>query len=316
MYLCGVMAKFQVNILGCGSATPTMRHQPSCQVIDFRDKLFMVDCGEGAQLQFRKMGLKFSRLNHIFISHLHGDHMFGLPGLLSTMALHEVSGSVTIHIFKDGAELLKQWMDYFNRNSPFEIIYDVIEEGERRVVYEDSGLTVETFPLYHRTPCTGFMFKEKPKLRHINGEMVKFHNVPVWQMQALKEGQDFVKEDGTVIPNAYLTTDPESSVSYAYCSDTMFDLRVAADVNGVDTIYHEATYDDSLAAKARERGHSTARQAAEIAKAAGAQRLIIGHFSKRYLNEDILLAEAKEVFDNVIVANEGLRIELLNNAKI
>ncbi len=311
LYLCRVMAKFQVNILGCGSATPTIRHQPSCQVIDFRDKLFMVDCGEGAQLQFRKMGLKFSRLNHIFISHLHGDHMFGLPGLLSTMALHEVSGSVTIHIFREGAELLKVWMDYFNRNSPFEIIYDVIEVGERRVVYEDSGITVETFPLYHRTPCTGYIFREKAKLRHIKGDMVKFHNVPVWQMQGLKEGGDFVKEDGTVIPNELLTSPADPCVSYAYCSDTMFDMRVADDTKGIDTIYHEATYDDSLEVKARERGHSTARQAACIAKAAGAKHLIIGHFSKRYQSEAQLLKEASEEFDDVVVADEGLRIELL-----
>lgn len=309
------MAKFQINILGCGSATPTLRHQPSCQVIDFRDKLFMIDCGEGAQLQFRRMGLKFSRLNHIFISHLHGDHMFGLPGLLSTMALHEVSGSVTIHIFRDGAELLREWMSFFNRNSPFEIIYDVIEEGESRIVYEDPGLTIETFPLYHRTPCAGFILREKPKLRHINGEMVKFHDVPLWQIRSLKEGADFVKEDGSVVPNAYLTTDPEPAMSYAYCSDTMFDRRVAEAVRGVDTIYHEATYDDSLEDKAKERGHSTARQAARIAKVSGANRLIIGHFSKRYHTEEILLAEAKEEFDNVIVANEGLRIELLNNVK-
>lgn len=304
------MAKFQVNILGCGSATPTARHQPSCQVVDFRDKLFMVDCGEGAQGQFRRMGLKFSRLNHIFISHLHGDHLFGLPGLLSTMALHEVTGSVTIHIFRDGARLMKEWMDFFNRNSPFEIIYDVIEEGERRVVYEDSGLTVETFPLYHRTPCNGYIFREKPKLRHLRGDAVKFHCVPVAQMKAIKEGADFVKPDGTVIPNAMLTTDADPSVSYAYCSDTMMDMRVAADIRGVDTVYHEATYDDSLAAQARERGHSTAREAGRIAREAGAKRLIIGHFSKRYNTEEILLREASEEFPDVIVANEGLRIDL------
>lgn len=309
------MARFQVNILGCGSATPTARHQPSCQVVDFRDKLFMIDCGEGAQLQFRRMGLKFSRLNHIFISHLHGDHLFGLPGLLSTMALHEVSGSVTIHIFREGAELLKQWMDFFNRNSPFEIVYDVIEEGERRVVYEDSGLTIETFPLYHRAPCTGYIMREKPKLRHLIGEMVKFHNIPVWQLQGIKEGADFVKYDGTVIQNSYLTTEPDPCMSYAYCSDTLFDLRVAESVRGIDTVYHEATYDDSLADKARDRGHSTARQAAMIAKLAEARQLIIGHFSKRYRSEDVLLKEAKEVFGNVIAADEGLRIDLLNNAK-
>lgn len=304
------MAKFQINILGCGSATPTARHQPSCQVVNFRDKLFMIDCGEGAQSQFRRMGLKFSRLNHIFISHLHGDHLFGLPGLLSTMALHEVSGSVTIHIFRDGARLMKEWMDFFNRNSPFEIVYDVIEDGERRVIYEDSGLTVETFPLYHRTPCNGFIFREKPKLRHLRGDMVKFHNIPVAMLQAVKEGADFVREDGTVIPNHLLTSEADPSVSYAYCSDTMMDMRVADDIRGVDTVYHEATYDDSMADRARERGHSTARQAAEIAKAAGARRLIIGHFSKRYNSEELLLREAGEVFPDVILANEGLQVDL------
>lgn len=304
------MAKFQVNILGCGSATPTARHQPSCQVVDFRDKLFMIDCGEGAQLMFRRLGLKFSRLNHIFISHLHGDHLFGLPGLLSTMALHQISGSVTVHIFRDGARLMKEWMDFFNRNSPFEIIYDIIEEGERRIVYEDPGLTIETFPLYHRTPCSGFIFREKPKQRHLRGDAVKFHNVPVSQIKNIKDGADYVKEDGTVVPNIMLTTDADPSMSYAYCSDTMMDKRVAKDIEGVDTVYHEATYDDSLEATARERGHSTARQAALIATAAGAKRLIIGHFSKRYTSEEILLKEASEEFPDVIVANEGLRIDL------
>ncbi len=306
------MAKFQVIILGCGSATPSARHQPSCQVIDFRDKLFMIDCGEGAQSQFRRQGLKFSRLGHIFISHLHGDHFFGLPGLLSTMSLHEVQGNVTIHIFRKGAELLKSWMDFFNRDSSFEIEYDIIEPGERRVIYEDSALTVETFPLYHRTECTGFIFREKPKLRHLRGDMVKFHDIPVSMLQKIKAGADFVKADGSVIPNAALTTDPDPSVSYAYCSDTLFSKRVACDIKGVDTVYHEATYDSSLSSQARERGHSTAAQAAEVAELAGARRLIIGHFSKRYIHgEEILLNEARKVFPDVILANEGLRVDLI-----
>jgi len=304
------MAKFQVNILGCGSATPTARHQPSCQVVDFRDKLFMIDCGEGAQLSFRRLGLKFSRLNHIFISHLHGDHLFGLPGLLSTMALHGVSSTVTVHIFREGARLLKEWMDFFNRNSPLEINYDVIGEGERRVVYEDGGLVVETFPLYHRAPCTGFIFREKPKLRHLRGDMVRFHAIPVASLRSIREGADFVREDGRVIPNAMLTSPADPSLSYAYCSDTAMDMRVAADICGVDTVYHEATYDDSLADRARERGHSTARQAATIALAAGARRLIIGHFSKRYSSEELLLREASAVFPAVVLADEGLRLGL------
>lgn len=305
------MAKFQVNILGCGSATPSARHQPSCQVIDFRDKLFMIDCGEGAQSAFRRMGLKFSRLGHIFISHLHGDHVFGLPGLLSTMSLHGVQGRVTIHVFPDGARLLKSWMDYFNRQSTFEIVYDIIEPGERKVIYEDTGLTVETFPLYHRIPCTGFIFREKPKLRHLRGDMIKFFNVPVSALKSIKEGADYVTPDGEVIDNARLTTPADASVSYAYCSDTMYDPRVVKDIAGVDTVYHEATYHSSLLSTAVERGHSTSLQAATVARDAGANRLIIGHYSKRYLQgEQPLLDEAVAVFPSTILANEGLRIDL------
>lgn len=305
------MAKFQINILGCGSATPTARHQPSCQVIDFRDRLFMIDCGEGAQLQFRRMGLKFSRLRHIFISHLHGDHLFGLPGLLSTMDLHQVEGTVTVHIFPDGARLLKEWMDYFCRSEEMKIEYDIITPGRRGIIYEDHALTVEAFPLYHRTECSGFIFREKPKPRHINGEMAKYYNVPAFMLPRIKAGEDFTTPDGTVIPNLRLTTDPDPAMSYAYCSDTSMNPRVAEAVKGVDTIYHEATYDDSLAATARERGHSTAREAATIAAMAGARRLIIGHYSKRYNSEQILLDQAREAFPDVTLANEGLKIDLL-----
>lgn len=306
------MAKFRVNILGCGSATPSARHQPSCQVIDFRDKLFMIDCGEGAQTAFRKMGLKFNRLSHIFISHLHGDHVFGLPGLLSTMGLHQTGGAVTIHVFKEGAKILKQVTDYFCRQSPFEIIYDELTPGERKVIYEDNGITVRTFPLYHRIDCTGFVFEEKPKPRHLIGEMVKFHNIPVARLNDIKNGADFVTENGVVIPNAALTTAPDPQMSYAYCSDTMPNAKIAEDISGVNTVYHEATYDHSLAALARERGHSTSVQAAETARDAGAKQLIIGHFSKRYVEgEQLLLEQAKEIFPNTVLANEGLRMDLL-----
>lgn len=304
------MARFQVNILGCGSATPSIRHLPSCQVVDFRDNLFMIDCGEGAQLSMRRMKLKFSRLNHIFISHLHGDHCFGLPGLLSTLALHEKSGTVTIHIFKEGARIFGDMIKYFCRDTPFDIRFNIIEPTEA-VIYEDDALTVSTFPLYHRVPCVGFLFREKPKPRHLRGDMVKFYNIPVKQLHGLKQGEDFVTADGITIPNDRLTTPADPSVSYAYCSDTMFDPRVAEAVKGVDAIYHEATYDDEFAAKARERGHSTAREAGKIAAAAGASRLILGHFSKRYLSDDNHLNQAREEFPNVTIANEGLKIDLL-----
>lgn len=304
------MARFQVNILGCGSATPSTRHLPSCQVIDFRDNLFMIDCGEGAQLTLRRMKMKFSRLNHIFISHLHGDHCFGLPGLLSTLALHDKGGTVTIHTFKDGAKVFGGMLKYFCREMPFDIRFNIIEPTTA-VIYEDDAMTVSTFPLYHRIPCVGFIFREKPKLRHLRGDMIKFFNVPIRELHGIKCGADFVTPDGQVIANSRLTTPADPSKSYAYCSDTMFDPRVANSVKGVDVIYHEATYDDAFAAKARERGHSTAREAGIIAREAGASRLILGHFSKRYLSESEHLAQSREEFPDVTIANEGMKIDLL-----
>lgn len=271
----------------------------------------MIDCGEGAQQAMRRYRIRFERLNHIFLSHLHGDHCFGLPGLLSTLALHEKGSAVTIHTFAEGADMLKRIMDFFCRDTPYEINYDIIKPGQTDVIYEDSSLTVSTFPLYHRVPCTGFLFREKPKPRHLKGDMVRFYDVPVKQLADIKAGADFVTADGRVVPNGRLTTDADPVMSYAYCSDTMFDERVAKAIEGVDTVYHEATYDDEFADKARQRGHSTAREAARIAAMCGARRLIIGHFSKRYLSEDLLLAQAGEVFPNVIAANEGLAIDLL-----
>lgn len=304
------MAKFQINILGCGSATPSLRHKPSSQVIDFRDNLMMIDCGEGSQLEMRRQRLSFARLGHIFISHLHGDHCLGLTGLLSTLALQGRQGDITIHIMQDGARLFKEMNDYFNREAPFEVKFNIITPRPA-IIYEDSALTVETFPLYHRVPCAGFIFREKPKPRHLNGEMIKYLNIPIAALKDIRNGNDYVNADGVRIPNERLTTPADPSVSYAYCSDTMMNKKVAAAVAGVDTIYHEATYDDSMAEKARQRGHSTASQAARIARLAGAKQLIIGHFSKRYKSEDLLLEQARQVFPNTIAANEGLKIDLL-----
>lgn len=303
------MSDFKVNILGCGSATPSLRHMPSCQVIDYRDKLMMIDCGEGAQLAMRRMKLKYSRLNHIFISHLHGDHCLGLPGLLSTMALHDIEGTITIHTFADGAEIIQQIVDFFCRERPYELKFNIIKP-ENAIIYEDKSLIVETFPLYHRVPCVGFIFREKPKLRHLNREMVDFYNVPIAMRQAIKAGEDFITPDGKIIPNHRLTTPAQPSFSYAYCSDTIYNPHVAEAVKGCDVIYHEATYDDSKIEKAAQRGHSTAGQAAQIAVDAEAKKLIIGHYSKSYLDESILLDDACRIFPNTIAANEGMTIDI------
>jgi len=303
------MTRLELNILGCGSATMTPRHQPSCQVLNVRDNLMMIDCGEGAQLAMRKMKLKPTRLNHIFISHLHGDHCFGLPGLVSTMALLNRTNSLTIHTFKDGAELFGQWLDYFCRERPFEVRFNIIDT-HKRVIWEDDALTVTTFPLVHRVPAVGFLFREKPKLRHIVGEEVKRLGVPHYVMNSLRQGQDWISPEGLVIPNDQLTTPADPAISYAYCSDTKFSRRVIRSIEGVDWLYHEATYDDSLRAKAHKRYHSTALEAATVAREAGAKQLILGHFSKRYIDETPLLEEARSVFPATRLAHEGLTVDL------
>ena len=287
----------------------TPRHQPSCQVLNVRDNLMMIDCGEGAQLAVRRMKLKLMRLNHIFISHLHGDHCFGLPGLVSTMALLNRTGSLTIHTFKDGAELFSQMLDFFCRERPFDVRFNIIDT-HKRLIWEDDAMTVTTFPLVHRVPAVGFIFQEKPKLRHIIGEEVKRLGIPHYAMNSLRQGHDWVTQDGVIIPNRQLTTPADDAISYAYCSDTKFSKRVIRNVQGVDWLYHEATYDNSLRIKAHKRYHSTALEAATVAREAGVRQLIIGHFSKRYLDEGILLDEARSIFPNTRLANEGLTIDL------
>ncbi len=305
------MDRFDINILGCGSATPSLRHLPSSQIVNFREKLFMVDCGEGAQLQMRRMGLKFSRLGHIFLSHLHGDHVFGLPGLLSTLDLHDKGGRVVVHCFAEGRKVLKPVLDYFCRETGFEIVFEDIDPKGAGVLYEDQSLTVSHFPLYHRVPCTGFIFREKPRDRKYLAETGRFHGVPAYEIARIKAGADFIREDGRVVPNAVLTADPAPPLSYAYCSDTMPDSRVAQAIEGVDVLFHESTYDSSLRQQALARGHSTAAEAARVARQAGAKVLVIGHYSKRYTDEQPLVDEARAIFGPAVIgATEGMRLSI------
>ena len=303
------MTAFDLNILGCGSATSTLRHLPSCQILNVRGHLMMIDCGEGAQLEMRRMHLKFSRLNHIFISHLHGDHCFGLLGLISTMALQGKGGTLTVHIFKEGAELFGRMLDFFCRERPFELKFNIIDT-RKAVIYEDDAITVTSFPVNHRVPCVGFLFREKPKQRHINADACKQHDVPQHAMNSLRLGKDYVTPQGVVIPNTELTTDADPSISYAFCSDTKYSKRVIKAVQGVDWIYHEATYGDENLKNAVKRYHSTARHAAVVAREAGVRRLIIGHYSNRYLDETVLLRQAQEEFPATMLAMEGMTIDL------
>lgn len=310
MCIFAIMEKFEVNILGCGSALPTTRHNATSQVVNIREKLFMIDCGEGTQVQLRKSRLKFSRLNHIFISHLHGDHCFGLMGLISTFGMLERTADLHIYSHPDLKVLLNPHLDFFCKGMPYKVIFHDINPAERSIIYEDRSLTVETVPLKHRLPTCGFLFREKPTPNHIIREMTDFYKVPLYMMNRIKNGEDFVTDDGSVIPNSRLTTPSDPPRSYAYCSDTSYIPYITEQIQNVDVLFHEATFTDSEKARAKATQHSTARQAADIALKANARQLIIGHFSARYETEECLLNEAREVFPNTILANENLRIEI------
>lgn len=303
------MSSFSVHTLGCGSARPSLRHQPSCTVVEHRGSLYMIDCGEGAQLAFMRKHLSFSRLRHLFITHLHGDHIFGIPGLIGTLALSGNGGDLTIHTFEEGKIHLKQIIDYFCKDTPFDIKYNVIKP-EETIILETKSLTVRTIPLNHRIPAVGYVFEEKPKERHINPDMTKFHEVPIAMMRRIKAGEDFIKPDGTVIPNSWLTTDATPSLSYAHISDTAYIPELSKKIGAVDLLFHETTYLEALKEEAKNRGHSTAKQAAMIAKNAGAKRLLTGHYSSRYNDDSPFLIEAQEIFPNVILNKEGLTINI------
>lgn len=304
------MEKFELHVLGCGSALPTTRHFPTSQIVNVRDKLFMIDCGEGAQLQFRKSRLKFSRLNHIFISHLHGDHCFGLLGLISTLNLLGRTAELHIHSPKGLEDLMIPMLDFFNRQMTYKVLFHEFGTKEAAVVYEDRSLTVTTIPLRHRMPCCGFLFAEKPGPNHILRYMIDFYQVPVYELNRIKNGADYVTPEGEVIPNARLTRPSAAPRRYAYCSDTIYLPSVTEQIKGVDLLFHEATFAEDAAPRAKETFHTTASQAARIARDAEVKKLLIGHFSARYDDEQVLLDEARAVFPNTQLAKETLCISV------
>ena len=304
------MEKFELHILGCGSALPTTRHFATSQVVNLRDKLFMIDCGEGAQMQLRKSRLKFSRLNHILISHLHGDHCFGLMGLISTFGLLGRTAELHIHSPKGLEELLTPMLNFFCHTLAYKVIFHEFDTRQTSVVYEDRSMTVTTIPLQHRIPCCGFLFAEKARPNHIIRDMVDFYKVPVYELNRIKNGSDYVTPEGEVIANTRLTRPSDPPRKYAYCSDTIFRPEIVEQLSGVDLLFHEATFAESELARAKETYHTTAAQAARIALEAGVRQLVIGHFSARYEDESILLKEASAVFPNTILAKENLCISL------
>ena len=304
------MEKFELHILGCGSALPTTRHFATSQVVNLRDKLFMIDCGEGAQMQLRKSRLKFSRLNHIFISLLHGDHCFGLMGLISTFGLLGRTAELHIHSPKGLEELLAPMLNFFCHTLAYKVIFHEFDTRQASVIYEDRSMTVTTIPLRHRIPCCGFLFAEKTRPNHIIRDMIDFYKVPVYELNRIKNGADYITPEGEVIANARLTRPSDPPRRYAYCSDTIFRREIAEQISGVDLLFHEATFAESELARAKETYHTTAAQAGRIAVEAGVRRLVIGHFSARYEDENVLLKEASAIFPDTMLAKENLCISL------
>lgn len=299
------MAEFNINILGCGSALPTTRHLATSQIVDLRDKLYMIDCGEGTQVQMRRMRVRFGRLAHIFISHLHGDHCFGLPGLISTLGMLGRTGGLVVHGPKEVETYLRPVMDLFCRGMEFEVRFNPVDTRSHSLVMEDRSLSVYSIPLKHRIPTCGYLFAEKPKEAHIIREMTDFYQVPVRCMKDIKQGQDYVTPEGEVVPNSRLTRPAAPPKRYAFCSDTAYNRSIISIIEGADLLYHEATFAECDLARAKETFHSTARQAAEIARDAHVKRLVIGHYSARYEDLSELHREAEAVFPGTILGNEG-----------
>ena len=299
------MAEFNINILGCGSALPTTRHLATSQIVDLRDKLYMIDCGEGTQVQMRRMRVRFGRLAHIFISHLHGDHCFGLPGLISTLGMLGRTGELVVHGPKEVETYLRPVMDLFCRGMEFEVRFNPVDTRSHSLVMEDRSLSVYSIPLKHRIPTCGYLFAEKPKEAHIIREMTDFYQVPVRCMKDIKQGQDYVTPEGEVVPNSRLTRPAAPPKRYACCSDTAYNRSIIPIIEGADLLYHEATFAECDLARAKETFHSTARQAAEIARDAHVKRLVIGHYSARYEDLSELHREAEAVFPGTILGNEG-----------
>jgi len=301
---------FELTILGSSSAVPTSKRNLTAHVLNVHERFFLIDCGEGTQIQLRRNKIRFGKINHIFISHLHGDHIFGLFGLISTFNLLNRDKNLHIYAHSELENILKRHIEYFERNLSFEIIYHHINPKLNETIFEDSKLTVETIPLKHRIPCCGFLFKEKPHLKNIKKNFIEKYAIPIAQIQKIKEGDDFVTESGKIIPNAEITLPQFKQRSYAYCTDTAYYEKIIPIINNVDLLFHESTYANNLKKQAKETFHSTAEQAATIAKKANAGKLLIGHFSARYKDIADLINEARSVFENTIAAEDGEKYEI------
>lgn len=301
---------FLIKILGSNSAMPAHDRNHTAQLIKIQNQYFLIDCGEGTQMQLVRYKVRFHRINHIFISHLHGDHYFGLIGLLSTMHLQGRKNAIHIYGPKGLSEILLVQFKYTHTVLNYQIIFHALKPDSKEIIYEDQHIEVETIPLDHRIDCTGFLFREKIKPYKLNKETLP-KDLSLKQIATLKKGEDIINGDGQIkYHNTALTLGPKKSRTYAYCSDTRYTEDILPQIKNVDVLYHEATFLKEKSDRAADTFHSTAEQAATIAFKANAGKLMLGHFSTRYKDLDPVLDEAKTVFDNTIIAEEGMEIAI------
>lgn len=295
---------FEVTILGSSSAAPAFDRHPSSQVVTIYDRHFLIDCGEGSQMQMRKFRVKFAKINHIFISHLHGDHILGLPGFLASLHLYNRTNDLHIYCHEPLKEILETQFKYSETYLKYKIFYHFLNTKEAEIIYEDEKLTVQSILLNHRIPCCGFVFKEKEPLLSIRKDKIEFYKILPQDIPNIKRGIDY-NYNGRMVSFKELTYPPKVPDSYAYCSDTKYNPNLIQFLNGINLLYHEATFLHELLARANETFHTTALQAAELASICNIKRLIIGHFSARYNDLTPLLQEARSKFKETHLAIEG-----------
>jgi ribonuclease Z len=296
---------FSITILGTSSALPTSERFPTAHLLNANERFFLIDCGEGTQIQLRKFRIKIGKINQIFISHLHGDHIFGLFGLISSFCL--LGRTSRLHLYGPDMleELLLDHLKYFQNDLTFELIIHTFQHKRSALIYQDKTIEVRTIPLLHRIPTCGFLFREKIVPKNIKKELVEKYNIPVREIVRIKNGSDFTTGDGIKLSNDELTLPSYMPRSYAYCSDTAYDENIIEQIRSVDILYHETTFTHKDVDLASETFHSTTKQAAEIAKKAGVGKLLIGHYSSRYKNYEDFEKEAREVFENTVAINDG-----------
>lgn len=302
---------FTVTVLGSSSAIPTSTRFSTAQVLNVRERFFLIDCGEGAQIQLRRFGINPARINHIFISHLHGDHLFGLFGLFSSYTLLGRKNDLHVYAHKNLEVTLDHYRRYFGEGMTYQIVFHPFVAVKQMEIYSDKHMTVELLPLRHSVPVAGFIFREKPRLLNLRKEAIEKYNLGIREIRRIKEGMDLIGPANEIVPNAELTLPPFKPRSYAFCTDTSFFAKLVPILSGIDMLYFEATFSEKDKKLAKITGHSTAAQAATLAKRAGVGKLLIGHFSTRYKSINGLLKEAREIFPETYAVADGDKYELV-----